>query len=561
MPSTAYLIRPRYFSLLLVASLAINILALALPLMTMQVYDRVLSSRSEDTLLVLALGVTLAALLEFILRCCRSMAVGVNAANFEHHATTAALQRALNSEPRDTNNASAATIVQDISGTARMRDQYGGQMVVTLCIDAPFILIFLALQAYIAGWLALVPCVVLAIFVAVSWHRGNNLRELMNQRDAQDDERYSFITRSLGVIHNIKAQCLESPMSRRFEEVQRESGRLNHRIACAYGQAGSLSYGFAQGMTVAVICAGVPMAISGQITVGSLIACVLLSGQVMQPLQRALAMWIRFQDIYLAGRRFDKIFSLPQRDELSFEQLGTNHGELELKNISFAFDPSHIVASGINLKIAPGDAVAIGGVSGSGKTALAELIAGIYRPDSGQVLISGMEASRIPCSERPHYIAHLPMNGLILRGSIMDNLTGFDPKLRVQARHVADQLGIESAVALLPSGYDTPLEGNHADVISPGLKQRISVARALLHKPRLVIFENADHGMDHESYAQIFELIAKMKGRTTLVIVSEDMNILSLADSIYELHNGVLSQVAEPSALVADMAAVQEVAS
>jgi ABC-type bacteriocin/lantibiotic exporter with double-glycine peptidase domain len=123
----------------------------------------------------------------------------------------------------------------------------------------------------------------------------------------------------------------------------------------------------------------------------------------------------------------------------------------------------------------------------------------------------------------------------------MDNLTGFNPQWRAQARQVADQLGIEEAVALLPSGYDTPLEGHMTDVISPGLKQRISVARALLHKPRLILFDNADHGMDHESYVRIFEIMARLKNKATLVMVSEDRNVLSLATRVFELRRGQLT--------------------
>ena len=178
-------------------------------------------------------------------------------------------------------------------------------------------------------------------------------------------------------------------------------------------------------------------------------------------------------------------------------------------------------------------------------------------PDRGRVTLCGMDVSSIPLSERARYIAYLPMSGMILRGSIMDNLTGFNPQARAAARTVADQLGIEEAVALLPSGYDTPLEGNMTDVVPPGLKQRISIARALLYKPRLILFDNADHGMDHESYASIFRLLARLKGKATLVMISEDRNIMSLADQVYDLNYGQLVQTMAPSALLAERRLVQ----
>jgi ABC-type bacteriocin/lantibiotic exporter with double-glycine peptidase domain len=548
MIAASHFTRPHHFFLLLTSSMITNALALALPMMTMQVYDRILSNRAEDTLMVLAAGVLIAALVELILRSCRSIVVGLNGANFEHEVNTLALKRILEADPRLLQSSMPATLAQDIGASARLKDYYGGQMMVTLLIDAPFILLFLGLEGYLAGWLALVPTLVLALFLAVSWRQGTRLRALMDQREAQDNARYSFVTEALRVVHSIKALCLEAPMVRRFEELQRDSGPVNYQIACTHGLTGSLSYGFGQLMTVAVICAGAPQAIDSHITVGTLIACVLLSGQVMQPLQRGLSMWIRFQDFALAKERLNQLLCLPRRHFISAEELGFNHGEVRLDKICFSYQGDHPVIDGASLAIMPGETVAITGPSGSGKTTLLEIMAGIYAPDRGRVVVSGMDVSAIPVAERARYIAYLPMRGMTLRGSIMDNLTGFNPQLRAQARAVADQLGIEEAVSLLPSGYDTPLEGHMTDVISPGLKQRISAARALLHKPRLILFDNADHGMDHESYVRIFEVMARLKNKATLVLVSDDRNILSLATRVVELRRGQLVAPISPTA-------------
>jgi ATP-binding cassette subfamily C protein LapB len=210
------------------------------------------------------------------------------------------------------------------------------------------------------------------------------------------------------------------------------------------------------------------------------------------------------------------------------------------------------VLNGVTLAIAPGDMVALTGAPGSGKTTLLETMAGIHAPDAGSARLSGMEASAIPASERARYVAWLPMTGMILRGSIMDNLTGFDSKMRAHAIQVAQQLGIEQAISLLPSGYDTPMEGYATDVVPPGLKQRIAIARALLRKPRLILFDHADHGMDQESYVRIFEILARLKGHATIVAVTEDRNILSLADHVYALREGRLEQTAVPSIMPAN---------
>lgn len=545
-------VRPRYFVPLIVSSVALNVLALALPLMTMQIYDRVLANRAVDTLIVLSAGVIVAACMEFTLRTCRSIVVGLNGANFEHEASVAALEHLLEAEPRSTASHSAASLAQDIGASARLKDYYGGQMMVTLLVDVPFTLVFLTLQAWLAGWLVLAPLGVLALFLAISWRQGKRLRRAMDMRERLDDARYGFITHSLQVVHMIKSLCLEAIIARKFEEVQRESGQANYRLACLHGQAGSLSYGFAQLMTITVICAGAPMAVHNHITVGTLIACVLLSGQIMQPLQRGLSMWVRFQDIALAKERLSALIHLRQRSYLRPDQLEAGHGALTVDAVRFAYEPGQPVFDALKFKIAPGDAVAITGAPGSGKTTFLELCAGIYAPDRGRITLSGMDVANIPVAERARYIAYLPMSGMIMRGSIMDNLTGFNPQARAIARAAADQLGIEQAVSLLPSGYDTPMEGNASDVVPPGLKQRISIARALLYKPRLILFDNADHGTDHESYSRIFELLAHLKGKASMVLVSQDRNILSLADHVYEMVHGQAMLASAPSSLVAE---------
>jgi len=552
-----HFIRPRYFGLLLAASLALNALAFALPLMTMQIYDRVLTNRAEDTLLVLSIGVMVAAIAEFSLRVCRSVVVGLNGAQFEHRAATDALKQLLEVEPRAHAHATSAILAQNIGAATRLKDYYGGQMMVTLLVDMPFTLVFLALQAWLAGWLVLVPCAVLSLFLFSSWRHGSKLRAMIDKREREDDARYSFITQSLQVVHTLKALCLEAVTARRFEAVQRESGQTNYDLACMHGQAGSLSYGFSQLMTVAVICAGAPLVIHHQMTVGTLIACVLLSGQVMQPLQRGLAMWVRFQDIGLAKARLQALMKLPPRRFLAMDALGNNHGAVQVEQLRFSYPSGQTVIDGANLAIAPGEAIAIAGISGSGKSTLLELLAGIYAPDRGRVLLGTMDVCAIPPVERARYVAHLSMDGMIMRGSIMDNLTGFNPQALTQARKVAGQLGIEEAVALLPSGYDTPLEGNATDVVPPGLKQRISIARALLYKPRLILYDNADHGTDQESYTRIFGLLARLKGKATLVIVSQDLNILSLADHMFDLRHGQLTRTVMPAALLAERQMLQ----
>ncbi|MBI1274332.1 MAG: ATP-binding cassette domain-containing protein [Alphaproteobacteria bacterium] len=553
------LLHPPHLRFLFAASLGVNLLALALPLLTMQVYNRILFNHAVDTLLVLSGGVIAAALIEFVLRVCRSMVVNLNGARFEHFVSTGALAHLMDTEPRTYAYATPTILAQHVNAVARLRDYYGGQMAMTLLVDMPFAILFLGLTFYLTGWLALVPCAVIVGAGWLFWRQSNKLRTMMDAREEQDDRRYDFITDTLQSVHTVKALCLEAVTARRFEETQRASGAVNHRIACTQGSADALSFCAVQFMVVAVVCTGTPMVIGGSISVGTLIACVLLSGQIMQPLQRGLAMWTRHQDIALSRARLRQILSVQPRGHLAPEALGANHGALKINNVRFSYRPGEPVIDGLNLDLAPGDTVSIRSEPGGGRTTLLELMAGVYAPDRGQVLLCDMDVASIPTADRTRYIAYLPTSGLVLRGSIMENLTGFDARLQGKTQEIAALLGIEQSVALLPAGYDTMLEGLTADQIPPGLKQRIAIARALMYKPRLILFDNADQGLDRESYLCVFNLLAKLKGKATMVLVSEDRNIGSLADRSFELRRGHLVPLVETAAVTSDRRWLQEI--
>jgi len=543
----AFPIHTPQFRLLIASSLAVNLLALALPVMTMQIYDRIMTNHAVDTLLVLSTGVIVAAFMDMILRFNRNVLLNRIGATFEHKAEVQAVSRLIETEPRQWQDISEAALVQDVTSASRIKDFYNGQFASTLMVDMPFALLLLGFVFFLSPTLGAIIFTVVAIGGYFSWQQGIGLKRWMMEREKHDDHRFHFIAQAFQAIHTVKAFCLEAFVARRYEDVQHENGRINYNIASLQGAAVTLGYSAAQFTIIAIICFGAPMVVRGEISVGTLVACVMISGQIMQPLQRALGLWLRIQDIAIARKRLNSLLTLDGRDWHKTEELQSNHGAVQVQNLRFAYDSGAPVLDGISLELAPGEVVALTGVSGCGKTTLLELIAGIYRPDKGRVLVSGMDPWRMPAAERRRYIAYLPASGMILRGSIMDNLTGFDVRHQAEARHIAELLGIERSVALLPAGYDTMLEGLATDVISPGLKQRISMARTLLWKPRLILYDNADQGLDKESYGQVFDLLARLKGKATLLIVSEDRNILSIADKQLDLRRGHIVPVMEPA--------------
>ncbi len=532
----------RYKTNLIVTSLAIHILSLALPVMTLQIYDRILINHNVGTLYVLLSGVSVAIVFESILRLSRSYVVNwVNAA-YEHAVVCNSMRHILHTDLSVIEVEGVGEQLQRMAQIRKLREFTSGQALITL-IDLPFVGIYLVLISYLAGYLVLVPICLLLCFAFIAWQLGKKIKASLQNRESADEEKFGYIIESLTGIHTVKSLGLENRFQRNYEELQKQSSIGSYYVA----KVGSLvaSYGatFTQLMTVAVITFGAPMAMSGQLTLGSLIACILLSGRIINPLQKALGIWTRYQDFQLAKENVQETFKLPTIDYVHQESVGDKVGSVNIRDVSFSYnteDPA--VLRNVSLSLHRGDCISISGEHSCGKTTFLKLIAGLYKPSSGLVEVNDSVAYKIPCEDMIAHVGYLPMEGVIFKGSIRENLTGFGILSEASVKEVLALVGIESEIQKLPMGFDTPLDGVSADPIPPGLKQRIAIARVLASKPRIILFDDADRSLDKDGYHQIYRLLAKLKGKVTLVIVTDDRNIMQLADNEYVLDRGVLRE-------------------
>ena len=525
---------------LILASLAINLLALALPIMTLQVYDRILTSQNIGTVHILAAGVCIAVILEAILRLARSYVINWAGSVHEHAIACNAMRHMLAAELSSLEQQSAGEQLQRMGSISKLRDFFSGQALVTM-IDLPFTLIFVSLIAYLAGPLVFIPIVLLTLFILIVWRLGVTLKAALSTREEMDESRMSFIIETLNGIHTVKSLGLENIFQRRYEQLQTFSSLANYYVSKASNAASNYGALFTQAMIIAIIGFGAPMAMRNELTLGTLIACVLLSGRIMNPIQRALGIWIRFQDFQLARDSIGKTFETPTLSRSNPDMLGDKDGRLRLKDLTFSYGPQEpILFNHLNLHLERGQSVSISGDHSSGKTTLLKLIAGLYQPTGGNVLINGVSATCYPARELIQHVGYLAMEGTIFRGTIRENLTAFGEIADDKVREIIELLGLDKEISKLPAGFETRLEGSTADPIPPGLKQRITIARALAPKPRILLFDNADRALDKEGYNRVYRLLGRLKGKATMVIITDDRNILRLAQKEYVLEDGKL---------------------
>ena len=529
---------------ILLASFTINVLSLALPIVLLQVYDRILPNQGTGTLALLILGIGVALGLEAYLRLGRSRLTSWAGARFEHGAGFLAVKRLLHADLMAYEKDGSGVHLERLNALNSLRDYYSGQIVLTAA-DLPFVAIFLALIAYLAGWLVYVPLALLAAFALVAVAVGARLRGALQQRAVDDERRYNFIIEVLTGIHTVKGLNMEPLMVRRYERLQENCARDDYRVALLSADANNASALFSQLTMVAVAAAGSTLVIDGALTIGGLAACTLLAGRTMQPIQRALGIWTRFQSIQIARQDVRKLFELPLETEEGLAPISRMTGAIELKDVSFTHDPEHTpLLEGVNLSLSPGECVALTGEAGSGKSTLLALMMGLMRPTQGQVLIDGQDMTRFEADSIRRQIAYLPQDGVVLSGTILDNLTMFrGDDFEDEALRAARLLLLDKVVARMPKGYDTRIGDGAFDAMPRGVKQRLAIARALVNRPRIVLFDAATSGLDGTGDAVVRAVLERLKGKCTLVLVTYRPSLLRLADRMFEIRDRQVVEV------------------
>lgn len=536
---------------LLLSTLAINLLSLALPVMTLQIYDRILPNPGLGTVNILIGGICVAVVLEIILRLCRSYMLGWSAASYEHRLSCEAINHVVNADLARKATYGTGEFLHRIGAIGKLKDFYNGNSFITLA-ELAFLPFFLALIIYIAGPVAIVPATILMLFTLTSLRQGQKLRSALKRRDETDDHRYDFLIESLEGIHTVKALALENVFSRRYEKLEEESTLSNYAVTQATSNTFDVSAIFSNIMVAAVICVGAYFAVHGQLTTGALIATILLSGRMMQPVNRALGLWVRYQDYALSRDKVEEIFATPQTispaQDAAFKP--SKEGRLDIRDISFRraeTDPWLI--HNMTLALDFGHCLLLDSDAPAENQALFDMIGGLYTPNNGEIFLDGHNIMTYPPDVLVNHVGVIHSQGTIFRGTIRDNMTCFGQIPEKKAQEIAALLKVDHDVGRLPSGFDTHLNGNSSDTISPGLKQRISMVRVLAQKPRVILFDNADRALDREGYNLVHGLIAQLKGKATLVIVSDDYNIRSLADAHYSLKGGKLTELPTPQAM------------
>ena len=528
----------------LLASFFIQLFALISPLFFQVVIDKVLVHRSMGTLDVLVVGLVAIALFETMLGILRTylfshttnrIDVELGARLFRH---LLALPIAYFQARRVGDSVARVRELENIRN-------FLTSSALTLVIDLFFTVVFVAVMFLYSPLLSWIVLGSLPLYIAISAASTPLFRRRLDEKFRRGAENQAFLVECVAGAETLKAMAVEPQMQRRWEEQLAGYVASSFRVL-ALGNVASQIVQFVNKIAMAgILYFGAKLVIEGELTVGELVAFNLLAGRVSQPVLRLAQIWQDFHQARLSVERLGDILNTPAEPVYSPGRtaLPAIKGDVAFEHVTFRYRiDGPEVLSDVNLKVPAGQVIGIVGPSGSGKSTFSKLVQRLYVPESGRVLIDGVDLAQIDPSWLRRQIGVVLQENVLFNRSIRDNVALADPAAPIERVVAAARMaGAHDFILELPEGYDT-LVGERGGSLSGGQRQRIAIARALMSDPRILIFDEATSALDYESERIVHQNMAQIARGRTVFVIAHRLSALRLADRILTIERGRITE-------------------
>lgn len=523
----------------LAASFIINLIGMCIPLFVMNVYDRVVPNQATATLWVLALGVSGAFIFDLVLKTLRGLCLDL-AGKKTDLIISATLFERITGMSMANRPARVGSFAQSIHDFQSLRDFLSSLTLASL-IDLPFTLLILLVIALIGGNMAWIPFLAFPLAALVGWLLQRPLAEVMERTMALSSERQSTLIETLSGLDAVKVNNAQSERQHLWEHTIGTLSRLELRARMLSSLAMNSTAFLQQMAGVITIVFGVYKIIDGDLSMGGLIACYMLGSRALAPLSQVSGLLTRYQQAKVTLNSVNQMMDLPQERQEQEKPLKRHQlkGAIEFRQVNFTYPEQEQPAlRDVNLAIRPGEKIGIIGRSGSGKSSLAKLIIGLNQPESGSLLVDGMDVRQLDVSDLRQNIGYVPQDIQLFAGTLRDNLTSgarfVEDETILQA---AERAGVHDFARLHPKGYELQV-GERGLQLSGGQRQNVALARALLLDPPILLLDEPTSAMDNATEERIKRTLSEVSADKTLLLVTHRASMLSLVERLVIVDRG-----------------------
>lgn len=525
-------------------SFAINCLLFVAPLYMLQVYDRVLGTRNETTLLMISLITLFLMMVYGLLEFIRSRMLVRAGMQFDEVLSSSIFSRAV--RLRLTNPSAGAEYI--ISDGDKIREFLTGTGILTF-FDAPWTPLFIAVCFLFHPWIGYLALGGALIIFALALVNEYATRAQLKEANTAAQRASQFASTVLQNAEVIRSMGMEGPLGERWKD---RHGEMLDAQAGASDKAGAImtfQKFFRMAIQSAILGLGAYLAIQQEISPGIMIAASIMMGRALQPVEQGVAQWKQFVAARQAHERltglFDKIKAEEDRTELPSPK-----GLLQVENLtSFAPGSKTPFLKGINFTVSPGETLAVIGPSGSGKSSLVRHMAGVWPAASGTMRIDGADIAHWNAEQLGQHLGYLPQEVRLFSGTIAENISRFTSGESESVIKAAIMAGVHDMILRLPDGYETQV-GDNGQQLSGGQRQRIGLARAVYNTPRIIILDEPNSNLDSDGEVALIEAMKALKAlHVTIVLVTHKTNLLAISDRVLIMRDGVMQAFTTPQEL------------
>ncbi len=519
-------------------SVFINILALALPIITLQIYDRVISHNGFSTLQGLVVGTVFIVLFDFFLRQGRSRILQNVALRIEVYVSQKLFSKFMSLPIKTLESQPSAYWLLLFKDSDTIRHILSGKSAI-LIADLPFILFYLIMIFVIAKPVAWVFLVILPIFMFFVWYAVNGVAPADNAEQKTAQTRSLLVLEMINARNTIKTMSLETVMVPLWEDVQAKNIEASVKQRTKIDNFYNLGTCLIKSAFLFLITVGAMAIISQELTIGVLVATCMLGSQIFDPLGQFISNIKNYHSFRQSVARLSELFNSVSERQESTISINKPNGEITLENISFSY--SHELPNVINNVEFTFKAIgvhALVGFNGSGKSTLLRLIKGLYKPTSGRILIDGADISHFSRRELSTWMGFVPQDCILFSGTIRDNIACHQSSISDdEVLRVAKAVGLHQFIVDMPDGYSTEI-GEAGCRLSCGERQRVAIARALVGDPPVLLLDEPSSNLDLQSELELGSILKTIGKERTVIVVSHRSALLACCDDFVALNKG-----------------------